>query len=430
MTEPNKRIPLKKGGKVKKYKCIDHDGIYFEDGRCDKCKKKLSFLIEYTPVFDANKKAFEEGYPGIANEGSSRSSKTYSEMQLASVIGLMPEVYGRFQISVTSHSLPHLKKGARKDFLEIANDWKFFNENDFNRTDNIYTFPGGTTIEFFGCDDAEKVRGPGRDILIINEANLIAYEIFAQLEMRTTGTVFLDYNPADQQSWVYNFADDPSNKKIHSTYLNNLNNLTSKQVHSIERLKDIDTNMWNVFGLGLRGTSEHSIITHSKIIENFPKCNVVVYGLDFGFNHPNALIRVGMKDDDLYWDEVIYEVGQTPQDLSDAMTAAGITSEDEIFADHSRPDTIEFLNRQGFWVKSADKAVWEGLQFVKSKKLYITKKSVNLLLEIKTYKWKVDKNNQRLDEPIKINDDGIDAGRYGSYTKFNTPLIQYAGATY
>ncbi len=128
----------------------------------------------YTPVFEANKKAFDSGlYRAICNEGSSRSSKTYSELQLACYIATHPEIYGRKEITVVSPSLPHLKRGARKDFLDIAMEWGFYSDDHFNKTDNIYTFPSGTYVEFFGVEDTGKVRGPGRDILIINEANLI-----------------------------------------------------------------------------------------------------------------------------------------------------------------------------------------------------------------------------------------------------------------
>lgn len=412
----------------KKYTCVNHQNkIYNSKGRCEICRRPLSFVVEYTPVFDENKKAFEAGYPGIANEGSSRSSKTYSEMQLISLIGLQPETYGKLQISVVSHSLPHLKKGARKDFLEIADDWGFFKEDDFNRTDNIYTFKGGTQIEFFSADDATKVRGPGRDILVITEANLVSFAVYEQLAMRTTGVIFLDYNPADEQCWVYDFADDPENKMIHSTYLNNLNNLSKKQIHFIEKLTG---NSRKVFALGLRGTSEHTIYTHHKIIDHFPACDEVVYGLDFGFNHANALIKVGMLDDDIYLEEMLYEVGQLPEELGYAIQVLGLNGTHEIYADHSRPDTIEHLNRIGLWVQSADKSVWDGIQFLKSKKLYITRNSLNLINEFKTYKWKVDKEGNRLEEPVKRLDDACDAARYGAYTKFNTPQITYAGATY
>lgn len=373
----------------------------------------------YTPVFEANKKAYDgKQFRAIVNEGSSRSSKTFSEMQLAAYISQHPEIYGGKEISVVSPSLPHLKKGARKDFLDVAQDWQFFREDDFNRTDNLYTFKKGY-IEFFGAEDAKKVRGPGRDILIVNEANLISFETYTQLAMRTRETIFLDYNPADEYSWVYNVADKPGNKKIHSTYKNNRGNLTKWQIEEIEGLQEIDDNLWRVFGLGLRGVSSETIYTNWRIIDHFPECEQVFYGLDFGYNNPSALVKVGIRDKKLYAEEIIYETKLTTNDLTDVIKIMGLTKSCEIVCDAAEPKTIEELKRMGLKATPADKSVYDGIQFVKSMPLYITRQSTNLIKEAKSYKWKTDKDGKVLDEPVKFNDHALDALRYAAFTKLS-----------
>jgi phage terminase large subunit len=385
-------------------------------------------IIQYTPVFEANKAAYDSGlYRFIGNEGSSRSSKSYSLAQLMNVIAMQQHK----EITITSPTLPHLKRGAMKDVLDVMKSWGTYREKNHNKTDNIIHFPKTESyIEFFGAEQTDKLQGPGRDILWLNEMPLISQQSYIQLAIRTKETIFGDWNPADEYSYVYPIADDPANKKIHSTYLNNLHFLPKFQVQEIENLKDIDENLWNVFGLGLRGTSTETIYTHWKEIDHFPECDQVCYGLDFGFNHPNVLIRIGLKDDVLYWDEMLYESKMTTDDLAYAIKTLGLDGTCEIFADSARPDTIEELNRAGLWVQEANKSVWDGIQFVKGKKLYITKNSINLLKEIKSYKWMVDKNGIVTEKPVKFKDDGMDAGRYGSFTKFSQPLIQYAGATY
>jgi len=376
-------------------------------------------MLIYTPVFEANYKAYEsKKYRAICNEGSSRSSKTYSEMQLAAYISLYPEIFGGKEISVVSPSLPHLKKGARKDFLDISIEWNFFNENDFNRTDNKYQFKKGY-VEFFGVDDAKKVRGPGRDILIINEANLISFETYTQLALRTRETIFLDYNPADEYSWVYGVADNPGNKKIHSTYLNNRGNLTKWQIEDIENLKDIDDNLWKVFGLGLRGTSSETIYTNWKQIDHFPECEQVFYGLDFGYNNPSALVKVGIREKKLYVEEIIYETKLTTNDLAEVIKMMGLTRSCEIVCDAAEPKTIEELKRMGLKATAADKSVYDGIQFLKSMPVYVTKNSTNLLKESRSYKWKTDKEGKVLDEPVKFNDHALDAIRYAAFTKLS-----------
>lgn len=376
-------------------------------------------IISYTPVFEANKEAYESGlYRFIGNEGSTRSSKTYSLCQLLPTIALNQTK----QITVCSPSLPHLKRGARKDIIEILNEWGIYNDDDFNKTDNVYRFPKtGSYIEFFGADETNKLRGPGRNILYCNEMNLLPKESYFQLALRTTDVIFGDWNPADEYSYVYDLADAPGNKLIHSTYKNNLSNLTKSQIDEIESLQNADENLWKVYGLGLRGTSSETIYTHWKQIESFPQCSDICFGLDFGFNHPTALVKVGFLDGACYVDEQLYESKLTNDDLAYIIKTMGITRSTEIFAETARPEAIEEIRRTGLNIKPADKSVIDGINMVKSMPLYITSRSTNILKEIKSYKWKIDKDGRVLDEPVKFNDDAMDAMRYAIYTRLFKP---------
>lgn len=377
--------------------------------------------IGYTPVFEANRLAYESHkHRVIGNEGSTRSSKTFSINQLLSLY--IPERYQK-SISIVGPSLPHLKRGARRDFLNILQTTGLYDDKYFNKTDQIYTFPKtGSYVEFFGVEDGGKVRGPGRNILYVNEANLIDKQVYKQLALRTTDCIFMDYNPADEFSWVYDEVDKPGNKLIHSTYKNNLANLTKEQVEEIESLEEADENLWRVFGLGLRGTSSETIYTHWKTIDHMPECDEYCYGLDFGYNHPTALVKIGFKDDKHYAEEMIYETKLTTEDLIYLMGTLGITNTHEIFADAAEPKTIESIYRAGFNIKECDKkSVKEGIKMVQAHPLFFTRNSPNLIKEAKSYKWKVDKNDIVLDEPVKVRDDGMDALRYGIFTKLSTP---------
>lgn len=381
--------------------------------------------VSYTPVFKANKKAYESGqFRVIANEGSTRSSKTYSVIQLLIWIASDGKRFGKKEISIVSPSLPHLKKGARKDFLKIIEEWGLFDENNFNRTDNIYYFPStGSTIEFFGAEDAGKVRGPGRDILMVNEANLISHDTYIQLALRTKETIFIDYNPVDEFNYVYEVADKAGNKKIHSTYLNNITNLQRWQIEEIESLKDADENLWKVFGLGLRGTSSETIYTHWKTCKDLPGKGEVFFGQDFGYNVESAMVKVEIYDGAVYAQQVLYETKLTTSDLIERYKNKGIGRYDEIFCDSAEPKTKEELCRAGYNAKSADKDVTEGIRKVKGMPLYITDDSVDMIKELKSYKWKTDKDGKVLDEPVKFHDHLCDALRYAVFTKMATPAV-------
>lgn len=384
--------------------------------------------IKYTPVFEANKIAYESGlYRFIGNEGSTRSSKSFSIGQLMCAIGLTKKK----EITITSPSLPHLKRGAMKDVLDSLKQWGIYNEKDHNKTDNIYRFPRtGSYIEFFGSDETEKLHGPGRDILWCNEMNLIPYSSYVQMALRTKDIIFGDWNPADEYSYVYDLADAPGNCKIHSTYKNNLEFLTKAQIDEIEALQFADENLWKVYGLGLRGTSSETIYTHYKQCDQFPMCDRVWFGLDFGFNHPNAMVKIGELDDRIYVEEIVYETKLTTDELTYLIKTLGIGRTFEIFCDSARPDTIEELRRAGLNAMPSDKSVWDGIQFVKSKQIYITKNSINLLKELRSYKWQVDKNSKVMEQPVKFRDDLVDAMRYGIYTKLSKPKILFADADY
>lgn len=327
------------------------------------------------------------------------------------------------KISVVSHSLPHLKRGALRDFLEIMESWGWYDEEQHNKTDNVYHFDNGSYIEFFGLEDAGKARGAGRNILFVNEANLINKAVFDQLEIRTTDKVILDLNPSDFDSWCYTIADGDSAVKIHSTYLDNPY-LAPPQITAIESMRHADETLWQVFGLGLRGTSKDTVYTHWKLCDHIPD-GQVIYGLDFGYNVPTALIRVTLHEGTIYAKQVLYKTRMTTSDLIAEMKGLAIRPSDEIFCDAAEPKTIEELYRAGWNVKPADKDVTEGIRKVKSLPLLIHKDSTDLIAEIKKYKWKVDKNDKVLDEPSKENDHLCDALRYCVFTKLKTPSLSW-----
>lgn len=360
----------------------------------------------------------------VSNQGSSRSSKTYSIMQLLTLIGQKKEATS---ISVVSPSLPHLKRGAMRDFHTIMGDGPngqgIYDVKKHNKTDQIYQFSKNSYIEFFGAENEGKVRGPGREILFINEANLISFELFTQLALRTTGTIFIDFNPADLYSWVYGIENRPNAAFIHSNYRNNLGNLPKEQVAEIEFLKEADSNLWKVYGLGLKGSSSETIYTHWQHIDSFPlDCDTVHYGLDFGFNNATALVRVGVKNDRVYVQELMYHTGLTNADIAHYIKSElGFTYKTGvIYADTARPEAIQELRLAGLNVQEAKKDVYDGILSVKARPLYIVRGSVNLEKEIKTYKWLKDKQTGKtLDEPVKFMDHAMDAMRYAIFSTYN-----------
>lgn len=379
--------------------------------------------VKVTHVFTANAKAYKQGYPVICNEGGSRSSKSYSIVQL--LVQIATNEPGK-RISIVSHSLPHIKRGAYRDLRTIMEGWGIWDDDMFSFTDFVYRFDNGSYIELFGLEDEGKARGPGRDILFVNEANLIRKVLYDQLAMRTTETIFLDWNPADFVSWVYEMADNPKYKKIHSTYEHNITNLSQMQIDTIESYKNLpDDFMWKVYGLGERGAAKEIIYTKWILTDELPEGGDTFYGLDFGYVHPLALVKVVHYEGANYVKQLLYKSGLTPSEMIKEVKDH-IHDRKPVYCDAAEPKSIEELYRGGINAMPANKEVWPGILKVKSYPLFVHKDSRDTIRELQSYKWKKDKNDSVIDEPVKENDDAMDAMRYAIFTHLHKPQFQVA----
>lgn len=372
----------------------------------------------------------------VALEGGTRSGKTIALAQLFLTLLMEQQEHGTepFKLSVVRKTLPALKATAMEDFFNLMKELELYDETKHNKTDHIYR-EGRNVIEFFSVDDQQKVRGRKRTHLWINEANELTFQEFNQLAFRTSKQIFLDFNPVEEDHWLYekviNLRDDV--ELIQSSYKDNPF-LEPEIVKEIEILQQADENYWRVFGLGLRPIAGTKIYSHYQLVDSFPdNCDEVIYGIDFGFNKPSAIVRIGLKDGACYWDELLYKTGLTNSMLIKEMDllrkAELLTSFMFGFADAAEPDRIEEINNptvqdidgntiEGFNVRAADKAVKDGIDKVKSMPFFITKNSTNIQEEVKKYLWKTNKDGAVLDEPVKENDHSMDAGRYAVYTYF------------
>jgi phage terminase large subunit len=267
-----------------------------------------------------------------------------------------------------------------------------------------------------------RVRGRKRDYLFLNEANECDQEAFRQLAFRTTEKIVLDYNPSEPFSWVYDDVETREDCDLLVTTYRDNPFLEDSLVSEIERLKDADQDYWKIYGLGERAGGSSLVFNHWREVERIPD-GERVYGLDFGYNNPTALIEVTMRDNELFWRELLYQTKLTTSDLIEKLKTFPQLKGCEIIADSAEPKTIEEISLAGFNIQAAYKDVEDTVDFIKSKPLRIHKESTTLLREIKRYSWKTDKNGKLMDEVVKFDDHLIDAGRYGSY-KFNQGGVQ------
>ena len=361
----------------------------------------------------------------VDNAGGTRSGKTFSTLQVLCEIAKGSR---DLLISVVSETMPHLKRGAIRDFKAIlADEW---DDNAWNKSESIYTFPSGSIIEFFSADQPGKVHGPARDILFINEANHLDYDTARQLLVRTRLFAIFDYNPT-HTFWVHeNIAPRENCRSIHSTYKDN-DYLTPEQVAEIESNKN-DANWWRVYGEGKVGQLEGLIFPDIELIDTMPDAAGLreVYGMDFGFtNDPSTLIRILLDTGrrEAWLDEIFYKRGMLNSDMAREMEAAGVPKRSTmIFADCAEPKTIADLAGYGWNILPCYKATRkaEQLQMMRGYRLHITKRSIDTIKEARAYCWMQDKDGKWLNEPQPFGDHAMDAARYGLVTY----LTQYATA--
>jgi phage terminase large subunit len=335
------------------------------------------------------------------------------------------------ETSIVAESVPHLKRGAMKDFKKIMKETNRWVDSRWNATDFKYTFANGSYIEFFSADNDSKLRGARRDRLYMNEANNMTFHAYTELASRTKQSVILDWNPTnefwfhtelmndnDVDFLIINYQD---NEACPESALNFILKAKEKAENS-----DFWRNWYNVYGLGLIGNLDGVVFNNWKQVGSIPSnAKLLGYGMDFGYtNDPTTLTAIYELDNEYYFDELIYRTGLTNQDIAKLCKEVGVNSE-YIYADSAEPKSIQELKNAGIKITGAEKgadSVMYGIQRMQEKPFNVTKRSTNLIKELRSYTWAKDKAGQTLNKPIDAFNHSIDGIRY-----FFTTTKKYTG---
>jgi phage terminase large subunit len=371
--------------------------------------------IQATAVFQKN---WEAKTRFVVNIGGSRSTKTYSILQLLIIKAL--ESTEPLVISIVRKSFPSMRITVLRDFFDILKKLDLYSAENHNKSENTYQL-NNTLIEFFSIDDSQKRRGSKRDILFVNEVNELSWEDFFQLNIRTTQQVFMDFNPSE--TFWYN--DQIQNRDdvtiIHSTYKDNPY-LNEEQVNEIERLQFTDKQYYQIYALGEFAGHVDLIYTYIPV-DDIPTfgAKLVALGLDWGYsNDPTALLEIWLWNDAVYFNELLYRPGLTNQDIVNELNQLGVDRYVEIIADSAEPKSIEEIRRAGFNIKPATKgpdSVMNGIDILKRHRIHVTKQSTNIIKELNGYKWVTDKDGNKLNKPIDMFNHVLDAARYVALNK-------------
>lgn len=387
--------------------------------------------IKITNVFLRNRKSKKKIN---INRGWTRSSKTYSLMQLAFNRLITwriddEKVFEEGVFSVVRKYSATLSATVIRDFEEIAaaNNCAFLlSDKHRNKWEKTYKYKW-RLLEFMWADDEQKIRWRKRDILYCNEANELQFDQeFFQLMIRTKYKIFLDFNPDDETIWIKEELEDKRAydkwdvEIIVSTYKDNCY-LEPSIIEEIEYLGKVNEAYWRIYWLWQYGKLEGLVFPERHTLEKFPlRYQFLWYGQDFWFtNDPAATIWLYLfQDGDKSWiiiDEIIYEKWLTNKDLTDLYEENWIEKNEEIVADSAEPKSIEEIFRTWYNIIPCDKgpdSVNFGIDLLKQYTIWITKRSHNVRKEFKKYSWKKDKNGKYLKVPIDKDNHAIDATRY------------------
>lgn len=328
----------------------------------------------------------------------------------------------RKEISVVSESIPHLRKGAAKDFIKIMKATHRWRDERWNKTIMKYEFSNGSYIEFFSVDQPDKLRGARRHVLYINECNNVGWSAYMQLQVRTADIVWLDFNPTHEFWYHSNVVGDEDWEELILTYKDN-EGAPQNAINEIEkaRLKAEAGDPWwqnwyRVYGLGLVGRLEGVVFSNYELIDDIPDTAIHLgQGLDFGYtNDPTGVTDIydWTSPEGEYYrvlDEVLYSTGMLNKDIVPYLRSP-------VVADSAEPKSIDEIWTYGVDIRGATKgadSILFGIQVMQNQRYLVTKRSVNLIKELRNYTWDIDKNTGlSINKPIDKWNHLLDGIRY------------------
>jgi len=372
-------------------------------------------------------------------QGGTSAGKTF---------GILPILIDRalktpgLEISVVSESIPHLRRGAIKDFIKIMILTKRWRANEYNRSLLRYEFSNGSYIEFFSVSDEARLRGARRNVLYVNEANNILFNSYHQLAIRTDQEIYIDFNPT-AEFWAHTEVEPGDDAElIILTYQDNeaLSNTIIAEIESAKEKAKTSSywaNWFKVYGQGLTGNLEGVIFENWRAIPGLPRnekgeveAKLLGYGLDWGYtNDPTAVVGLYQYDGKIIVDEVLYKKGLTNRAIYNNLVD-GIKKGAEIVGDSAEPKSIDELRNYGLNIYGAKKgpdSIRQGINLLQEYDILVTEQSINVIKELRAYVWNKDRTGQKENRPAPNQmDHTLDALRYVATSKLRNYSITWS----
>lgn len=298
----------------------------------------------------------------------------------------------------------------------------------------------GNQIIFRGVND-EKQREKLKSITFqkgkltdvwIEEATEITQADFEIIDDRLRGElpagqfyqIRMTFNPVNKSHWIKRvFFDMPDANVLthHSTYLSN-RFIDDAYRARMERRRVVDPEGYQIYGLGEWGEIGGLILQNwsvKEVSQNLNDYDDVTIGQDFGFNHANAILLLGIKDDTISIIDEIYEHEKDTGEIVEIANAKGLPKRRRMWCDSAEPDRIKEWRKAGYKAKGVDKGGSKGsvkaqIDWLKQREIIVAPHCTNTIRELQQWKWKKDeKTGEYLDDPVPVMDDAMAALRYG-----------------
>ncbi len=340
--------------------------------------------------------------------------------------------------TMTSASMSIIPEFQEKIESDVASEYFDVTKTDITNTysDSIIMFRGIKTSS--GVQTAKLKSIQGLTTFVCDEAEeWTSEEDFEKimLSIRQKGIqnrIIIIMNPCDSNHWVYKrfiesthklveidgvqvqISTHPNVLHIHTTYLDNLENLSPEFLKEVEDMKVSNPEKYAHVVIGRwADVAEGAVFKKWGIVKEFPQwCKKVGIGQDFGYtNDPSASVRCGIVDNALYLDELCYQTGMLSSGITKVLKPWGL----KVMADSADPRLIQEIKNGGVNIYPVDKypgSINAGIDKMKDMELFVTERSYNLIKELRNYVWDKDKDGNYINEPIDKDNHLIDASRY------------------
>ena len=334
-------------------------------------------------------------------------------------MSIIPEMMEKIDLDGTTKYFKTTKTDIVNKMTKSRIMFRGIKTSSGNQTAKLKSIQGITT---FVCDEAEEWTSEDEFDKIM-------------LSIRKKGIqnrIIIIMNPCDSNHFIYKkyiekthklveidgvqvqISTHPNVLHIHTTYFDNLDNLSPEFLKEVEDMKVSNPEKYAHVVIGRwADVAEGAVFKKWGIVKEFPQeCKKVGIGQDFGFtNDPSAAVRCGIIDNRLYVDELFYETDMLSSAIANRLKPFSM----KVFADSQDPRLIQEIKNRGVNIYPVDKfpgSIKAGIDKIKDMEFFVTERSYNLITELRKYVWDKDKDGNYINEPVDEYNHLMDAIRY------------------